>query len=129
MFLREESKERGITTVALAQRESLVQIHHATGGAPLAMKLVIGQMSRQPMDVVLNELKAARFSGQDYAFYRFVFKHSWEMLDLNAKKILVSMSVFPPGAGWKRSRGTDRMQSRRAGVLSRVGPTRPHVAG
>ena len=99
MFLREESKERGIEVVAHANRDSLVEIHQVTGGAPLAMKLVVGQVSRQPIAVVLATLKQASFKGQDYEFYRFVYWHSWEMLDKNARMALVDMSVFPPLTG------------------------------
>lgn len=101
-FLREESKERGIEVVVQAQRESLVEIHQVTGGAPLAMKLVVGQMGRLPMAEVLDTLKAAKFEGQDYDFYRFIFKHSWDLLAMNAKKVLVAMSVFAPVIGGAR---------------------------
>jgi hypothetical protein len=58
-FLREESKERGIEVVARVPHPTLVEIHQVTGGAPLAMKLVVGQMYRQPMQVVLDVLKQA----------------------------------------------------------------------
>jgi hypothetical protein len=98
-FLREESRERGIEAVAQAGRESLVVIHQVTGGAPLAMRLVVGQMSRQPMDAVLDTLKEAAFKGPDYPFYRFIYQHSWEMLEMNARMALVDMSVFPPITG------------------------------
>ena len=98
-FLREESKARGIEGVAQANRPSLVRVHQATGGAPLAMKLVIGQISRQPMDVVLDTLKEVSFKGQDYPFYRFIYRHSWDMLEMNARMALVDMSVFPPIIG------------------------------
>ena len=98
-FLREEGKERGIEVVAQASHGSLVEIHQVTGGAPLAMKLVVGQMSRQPMKAVLDTLGQAAFKGQDYPFYRFVYQQSWKMLDMNARKALVDMSVFPPITG------------------------------
>jgi hypothetical protein len=98
-FLREESKERGIEAVVQASRDNLVEIHQVTGGAPLAMKLVVGQMSRQPMGVVLNVLRRASFKGQDYPFYRFVYQYSWGVLDMNARMALVDMSVFPPITG------------------------------
>lgn len=98
-FLREESKERSIEAVAQADQADLIQIHKVTGGAPLAMKLVVGQMYRQPMNTVLSTLERAMFKGQDYPFYRFVYQHSWQMLDLNGRKALVDMSVFPPLTG------------------------------
>ena len=98
-FLREEGKERGIESVASADRSTLINIHDVTGGAPLAMKLVVGQLSRQPMEVVLNALKEASFQGQAYELYRFIYRYSWEMLDMKARMVLVDMSVFPPLTG------------------------------
>lgn len=98
-FLREESEQRGVEAIVRASRVDLVKIHQATGGAPLAMKLVVGQMYRQPMDIVLVILQRASFTGQDYPFYRFVYRHSWEMLDMNGRMVLVDMSVFPPLTG------------------------------
>ena len=99
IFLREESKERGIEIVASATRSQLVKIHRVTGGAPLAMKLVIGQVSRQPMEIVLDTLQEASFQGQDYDLYRFIYLNSWKILDMNARMVLVDMSVFPPLKG------------------------------
>jgi hypothetical protein len=98
-FLREESRQRHIEPIADAGRDQLLVIHKHTGGAPLAMKLVAGQMARQPMDVVLGSLRQARFQGQDYPFYRFVYQHSWESLKMPSKMALVDMSVFPPLTG------------------------------
>lgn len=99
IFLREEGKERGIEAVAQASHPCLVNIQKVTGGAPLAMKLVVGQMSRRPMEIVLKTLQEASFEGQADLFYRFVYRQSWDMLDLNAQMVLVDMSIFPPIAG------------------------------
>jgi hypothetical protein len=93
-FLREDSAERGIHLIAQAGVEDLVAIYQVTGGAPLAMKLVIGQASRWPLPQVLDNLKAAKFAGSDYDFYRFIFKQSWDMLAKETQQVLVSMSVF-----------------------------------
>jgi hypothetical protein len=99
VFLKKEGRSRGVTAVVEAPQETLLDIHKVTGGAPLALKLVVGQLSRQPLEPVLRGLKEASFEGQDYEFYRFVFKHSWDLLSLEAKEVLVSMSVFDPAAG------------------------------
>ncbi|MGB0384391.1 MAG: NB-ARC domain-containing protein [Ardenticatenaceae bacterium] len=99
IFLREDSKERGISVVAQASRKHLVEIHDVTGGAPLAMKLVAGQMSRLPMMVVLDTLKQASFKGPDYPLYRFIYQQSWQILDMNGQMTLVDMSIFPPITG------------------------------
>ncbi|RYH64136.1 MAG: hypothetical protein EON54_06890 [Alcaligenaceae bacterium] len=98
-FLREEGKDRGIDSVAIANSCALTSIHDVTGGAPLAIKLVVGQLSRQPMVVVLNTLKEASIQGQAYDLYRYIYRYSWEMLDMNCRMVLVDMSVFPPLTG------------------------------
>jgi hypothetical protein len=99
MFLREGSSERGIQAMAQAAYPKLVEIHEVTGGAPLAMRLVVGHASRKPLDVVLSELKGVEFEGQTYPLYRFLYLHSWKILDMPARRVLVEMSVFPPLTG------------------------------
>lgn len=101
-FLRAEGQERNVSSVVDAPTPTLLQIQQDTGGAPLAMKLVIGQLSRQPMDVVLQSLKEASAQGQDYEFYSFVYWHSWNLLDQPGQMALVDMSVFPPTTGGAR---------------------------
>jgi hypothetical protein len=98
-FLRQEGKARHIPFVARARREELARIHRVTGGAPLALKLVAGQAGSLPLEEVLSILERARFKERDYEFYRFVFRHSWDMLDHNAQDVLLSMSVFAAGIG------------------------------
>jgi hypothetical protein len=98
-FIKVEGAARNIEDVMKAQESSLIEICEVTGGAPLAMKLVIGQMSRLPMRRVISVLQEPRFAGQDYSFYRFVFRHSWDMLTFDSRKVLVSMSAFSPAIG------------------------------
>ncbi len=98
-FLRKESLSRGITTLLEAPKSILNRVYEITGGAPLAMKLVAGQMARRPIAAVVDDLLAAKFKGPDYPLYQFVFKHSWDLLDNDAKRVLVSMSTFAPNVG------------------------------
>lgn len=98
-FLREEGRERNIAELAKAEISILREIHVATGGVPLAMKLVVGQMVSQPMKAVLNTLKQASAKGQDEEFYRFIYWHSWNLLEHNSRITLVDLSVFPPNTG------------------------------
>lgn len=102
-FLRAEGRERNVTAVVTASVNILLQIQQDTGGAPLALKLVVGQVSRQPMEVVLKALKEASAQGQDYEFYRFIYWHSWNLLDEPGQMALVDMSVFPPVTGGARA--------------------------
>ena len=98
-FLRMEGKERGISTVKGADDVVLRRIHNATGGAPLAMKLVAGLMGRQPVDVVLDAVKKVSTSDKSYELYRYIYRYSWAMLDRAGRMVLVDMSVFPPLTG------------------------------
>jgi len=98
-FLRMEGKERGISTVRGADDVVLRRIHHATGGAPLAMKLVAGLMGRQPVDVVLDAVQKVSTSDKSYELYRYIYRYSWAMLDKAGRMVLVDMSVFPPLTG------------------------------
>ncbi len=98
-FLREESKERGIEIVANTERKNLIKIHKITGGAPLAMRLIVGQMHRQPIEIVLCILKKAAFKSSTYPFYCFIYRNSWDTLNMNDRIVLLDMSVFPPLIG------------------------------
>lgn len=98
-FLRIEAETRNVTNVLSAPKTELTRIHKVAGGAPLAMKLIVGQVSRQPLDAVLRTLEQASSTGQDYDFYRFVYQKSWELLDKEAQMAFVGMSVFPPIIG------------------------------
>jgi hypothetical protein len=98
-FIREEGSRRGIAEFDSESEETLMEIFTVTGGAPLALKLVIGQLRFQPLELVLQNLKSAAFDSLEYDFYRFIFKRSWDLLSLPARKILVSMSVFDPATG------------------------------
>ncbi len=98
-FLRDEGSARNIEVLATASESRLNRIHKATGGAPLAMKLVVGQISRQPLEDVIEALSKASSEEQDYEFYQYIYKRSWTMLDKDAQKALVSMAIFPPVTG------------------------------
>ena len=75
--------------------ENLEKISKATGGLPLAMKLVIGQLYDGQLEIVLERLKKVSFKGQDYELYKFIYHDSWNMLDENSRMVLVDMSRFP----------------------------------
>jgi hypothetical protein len=98
-FLREEGRARNIEILVKTPESILNRIHKVTGGAPLAMKLVAGQISRRPLEDVLEALSKASSEEQDYAFYRYIYKGSWMMLDNEAQKALVSIAIFPPVTG------------------------------
>jgi hypothetical protein len=98
-FLREEAEARNIEGLANSSDVILNRIHKATGGVPLAMRLVAGQVSRQPLKDVLEALERASSKEKDYEFYRYIYQRSWAMLEIDAQKALVSMANYPPVTG------------------------------
>lgn len=103
-FLRAEAQERNINRVASATDSDLKQVAKITGGSPLAMKLVIGQLIHLPLDVVLSNLKDVMLSGDDQEsdyvrFYKTIFMPSWKLLSDDAQHLLIAMANFAPNIG------------------------------
>ena len=93
-FLKHEAQIRNIQDIIHAPRNILTTIYQVTGGAPLAMKLVLGQISRQPLAIVLQNLQKVSQQGEDYEFYRFIYWDSWNLLSDDAKLILGSVDIW-----------------------------------
>jgi hypothetical protein len=104
-FIRQEAQERKIDRVAKAELDELEQITQSTGGSPLALKLVIGQLGHLPLETVLGQLREVRLpkdesDESDYVrFYKGIFFPSWGLLSDDGKKLLISMAHFAPNVG------------------------------
>ncbi len=100
-LMRHEARRMGAVSLADADVALLRQVYAATGGNPLAIKLVIGQARTLPLKRVLNRLKKA--IGRRYEdLYRFVYRQSWEMLSDDARLVLLAMpALAPSGAYWE----------------------------
>ena len=104
-FIRQEAQERNIQNVSTAPVSELQQIEKTTGGSPLALKLVVGQLGHLPLGTVLENLSKVKLpkgdsDKNDYIrFYKGIFLPSWKLLSEDGKKLLISMSHFAPGIG------------------------------
>jgi len=98
-FLQLYSLERNIDIVTSASKADLLALYRATGGAPLAMKLLVGQLETFPLSQVIEYLQTAKPEGPDYNFYRFVYLESWKLLNGDARKVLIAMAHFVPMIG------------------------------
>lgn len=104
-FIRQEAEEKRIGRVATARTSELKQIAQSTGGSPLAMKLVVGQLAHLPLETVLGQLRKVRLpegeaDEDEYVrFYKGIFSPSWRLLSDDGKKLLISMTHFAPGVG------------------------------
>ena len=103
-FIRGDAEEKNIDRVASASDVELKRIARATGGSPLAMKLVIGQLIHLPLDVILSNLREIHFEGDNreneyVRFYKAIFMPSWKLLSQDAQRLLISMANFVPNVG------------------------------
>ncbi|MBK9093478.1 MAG: AAA family ATPase [Anaerolineae bacterium] len=103
---RHEARMKGIGRVIAASTDELRKIASATGGSPLAIKLIVGQLHHLPLEHVLKALETVRLDavtpgeGDEYVgFYKSVFWRSWRVLSEEAQRLLISMAVFSPGLG------------------------------
>jgi DNA-binding XRE family transcriptional regulator len=83
-FLREDVQQRSVEQLMHASEEKLVDIHQVTGGAPLALKLVVAQAKFLDLNVILRRLRNAGSQ-----LYSFIYRQSWEQLSPIAQKILI----------------------------------------
>ena len=94
IFLATLAESQHNQNLLMASRSTLVRIHQVTGGAPLAMMLIAGQMSYQPVGHVLATVEKAGASEVSYEFYSFIFKKSWSELSDDCRQVLVGMRHF-----------------------------------
>jgi transcriptional regulator with XRE-family HTH domain len=84
LFLRTDMQQRGGHPLLHAPEEKLVDIYRVTGGAPLAMKLVLAQARFLDLGLVLKQLRQA--SGN---LYTYIFRRSWQQLAAPAQRVLI----------------------------------------
>lgn len=102
-FVRKEAQAKQVRRVAEATDDQLAKIADTAGGAPLALKLVVGQLAYLDIDQVLTNLRQARFDGPDYEFYKFIYRPSWRLLSDDTRKILISLLHFPSIGGDRKT--------------------------
>ncbi len=96
-LLRYHAQERGERALQEADDAILARIYQATGGNPLALKLVVGQAALRPLAQVLAEIAEAR--GDLETFYRFIYWAAWELLSADARQLLLSLPLLATTGG------------------------------
>lgn len=95
-FIRYEAKVRGLVTLAHAAEADLARIYDVVGGNPLALKLVIGQLSILPLAQVLDNLQQARGQTVD-ELYTYIYWQAWQLLNPAGQHTLLMMPVAQGG--------------------------------
>ncbi len=90
VLIRHDAHRRGLTEVAEASDDALRPILAVTGGNPLAIKLVVGQLVSLPLSRILAALEAAH-PGAD-PFYQYLYRVSWDLVSTPAQHLLRRMA-------------------------------------
>lgn len=97
-FIRYEAEAQGLRELARASDDDLQPIHTLTGGNPLALKLVLGQVHTFPLPDILARFKAAEGGGAA-ALFDFIYRDAWEQLDAPSRTVLQTLLLVPEGGG------------------------------
>ncbi|WP_220204587.1 helix-turn-helix domain-containing protein [Reticulibacter mediterranei] len=96
-FLQQELALQGRQELLNLSREKIVELHNVSGGAPLALKLVLAQTRFLDLDRVLDQLQHA-----ENKLYSFMFRQSWRHLSYSARSILTYIgSTVVTTIGWE----------------------------
>lgn len=95
-FLRYEATVRNSARLANASQDELHKIYQFVGGNPLALKLVIGQLTFLPLSHVLDNLRDARGKRVDQ-LYTYIYWQAWQMLTEQSRQLLLSLPLAPNG--------------------------------
>ena len=102
-FVAVEAEQRRMDQLLSATTEELQQITEKTGGSPLALKLVVGQLAALPLPVVLEQLRLPKMPTQDddeyVRLYENIFARSWQLLNNEGRAVLIAVSHFPAYTG------------------------------
>ena len=131
-FIVQEGGARNISHINTLNDSEYMQVIETTGGSPLAMKLVVGQIGHLPLNIVLAHLRKVKplqsnLDEDEYiSFYKFIFLRSWDLLSESGKNFVLVMARFPPETGgrWEAikeiSHANDDILSRNVDELWRL---------
>jgi len=96
-LIRHEAHLRGLPEVANATDDALHRILAVTGGNPLAIKLVVGQLMSLPLSRILAALQTVQPDTD--AFYQYLYRISWDLVSAPAQHLLLQMARLPASGG------------------------------
>lgn len=105
IFMRQDALLKRNKSVENLSLEILENIASATGGSPLALQLVVGQLVQFAEDIVLYHLRKAvplekiKEDDEYEKFYKHIFMRSWGLLDDDDEQLLMTMAIYEPNEG------------------------------
>ncbi len=97
-LVRFEAHQRNSPELIIAGDDKLQEIFETVGGNPLALRLVVGQACLFDLNIVIDNLKAARGETVEN-LYEFIYRHSWDKLNDTAQRVFIAMPLVPERGG------------------------------
>ena len=91
-LIRHEAQLQEPTILANASDAHLKRIYTLVGGNPLALRLVVGQLTVLSLSEVVENLSALQDKDVD-EFYSFIYQQTWQLLDPNSQRLLIMMPL------------------------------------
>ncbi|MCB9136669.1 MAG: hypothetical protein H6636_14690 [Anaerolineales bacterium] len=97
-LLRHQAHLTGQEVLVEAPVETLLPIYEATGGNPLALKLIVGLANLLPLPYILQDLPKAQI-GQVEKLYTQIYLKTWQTLSPSARTLLQFMPLVAESGG------------------------------
>ncbi len=91
-FIRHEARVRGRADLAAAGDGQLGRIYEVVGGNPLALKLVVGQLSIHTLATVLDRLQETGDRDAE-KLYTYIYWYAWQQLEPAGRRLLLVMPL------------------------------------
>lgn len=91
-LVRYQAQNIGVQELVQAANSDIEHIFEATGGNPLAIKLIVGLAAVLPLSHILADLKAAHLTEIEQ-MYRHIYWQAWHNLSANAQALLEMMPL------------------------------------
>lgn len=95
-LIKYEAKTRNQAIILTAPESYFDDIYEVIGGNPLALKLIVGQMSVLALDQVLDNLKQAQ-GKEMQELYNFLYWQAWHLLSLTSQQVFLAMPLTALG--------------------------------
>ena len=95
-LVRHEAETRGLPELARAPRAELEPIHAVTGGNPLAVKLLVGQIHTFSLPAALSRFESARDKPFN-VLMTFLYEAAWQALDDDCRQVLFALTLAADG--------------------------------
>lgn len=108
-FLREEARAQDCGSILEASEETLDRILSTTGGNPLALKLVVGQVRVFDLDTILRRLNEGKSD-----LFQPMFANNWRQLSPPARQLLVRMAASARPLSYEKLQTLDGFEDEEA---------------